>query len=344
MAGFLKNLLDPSVALPMAGALMGGQGNQQNFANALSAMGPALQQNKTMGFLKQNYPELAAQVEAGLPVGEAFRMMSEERRLKAQAPKAPDVQTFFDDQGREYKAQWDGAGWQPVGGPKASRDGGLEVTLADGTTVRQGTFGSQDGKNVANRITTEQDMAKGSSDLKATVAQLRKANENTGYSGVGGSIYGAVDDTLEQFGVPSLPGNARARATMKSGGLSVALGKVQQTKGAISNAEMDLFMAASPGLQNTPEGNAAILDMADAVADRQIMRTQEMETWRQQRGTLDGFEAAWGEYINANPIIVPTEDGSARLATGGAPAAPVAPGGAQPPKRLRFNPQTGRLE
>ena len=46
---------------------------------------------------------------------------------------------------------------------------------------------------------------------------------------------------------------------MKTGGLDVALAQVQKTKGAISNAEMDLFMAAAPGLQNTPEGNAALL-------------------------------------------------------------------------------------
>ena len=84
--GGLKALLDPGTALPVAAALMGGQGNQANFANALGALGPAMQQNRTLNFLRQQYPDLAAQVDAGLPLGEAFRMVQEERRLKAQGP------------------------------------------------------------------------------------------------------------------------------------------------------------------------------------------------------------------------------------------------------------------
>lgn len=40
--------------------------------------------------------------------------------------KAPQVETFYDPlSGREYKAQWDGSSWQPVGGAKApARVGG----------------------------------------------------------------------------------------------------------------------------------------------------------------------------------------------------------------------------
>lgn len=94
--GGLKALLDPGTALPVAAALMGGQGNQANFANALGALGPAMQQNRTLNFLRQQYPDLAAQVDAGLPLGEAFRMVQEERRLKAQGP------SYTDDQ-REYQ-------------------------------------------------------------------------------------------------------------------------------------------------------------------------------------------------------------------------------------------------
>lgn len=345
----LRSLLDPSIALPMAGAMMSGPTTAQGIGNAFILAGQGmgtrrdeqkrlLEMNKTFQYLQQTNPELAQMVQAGMPVAEAWKMIAEDRKLKAQAPNPPDVKEFFDENtGQPYKAQWNpqNQSWDRIGGVKQSNSG-FEVSLPDGTTVRQGAFGSQDQKNLANRVSTEQDAAATAANLKQTVQMLREANSNVGYSGVGGNIYGAVDDTLEQLGAPSLPGNARSRATIRSGGLQVALANVAKTKGAISNKEMELFMAASPGLQNTPQGNAALLDMIDAIADRQIMRVQQMEQWRQQYGTLDGFEGAWGQYIQANPLIVNDGSGSISL-NGGA-------GQSSSPRRFRYNPQTGMLE
>lgn len=55
--------------------------------------------------------------------------------------KAPQVETFYDPQtGREYKAQWNGQGWEPIGGTKAAAriggaggggPGGVNNTLID---------------------------------------------------------------------------------------------------------------------------------------------------------------------------------------------------------------------
>jgi len=55
---------------------------------------------------------------------------------------APTVQTFYDEQGREYKAQWNSQTqkWDPVGGSKASANG-IEVVGPDGTTMRIGGGG-----------------------------------------------------------------------------------------------------------------------------------------------------------------------------------------------------------
>lgn len=240
--------------------------------------------------------------------------------------KAPQVETFYDESGRPYKAQWDSqsGNWSQVGGAKG--DEGFEITTADGTTIRQGAFGNQDQKNMANRITEGQDRAKAASDLKRTVKLMRSANQNTGYSGPGSGVYGAVDDAMEQFGLPGLPGSAGARATMRSQGLDVALAQVQKTKGAISNAEMGLFMASAPGMQQTPQGNAALLDILDAVADREIARQGEMEKWRQTHGTLDGFEGAWSQWVEQNPLIMDNGQGGVTLAgpsgaAGGGPSA-----------------------
>ncbi|MCD1644813.1 YcbK family protein [Aurantimonas coralicida] len=45
------------------------------------------EENKTFGYLRQNFPDIAAQVDAGLPVSDAFRMVSDERRRAAEGPK-----------------------------------------------------------------------------------------------------------------------------------------------------------------------------------------------------------------------------------------------------------------
>jgi hypothetical protein len=193
---------------------------------------------------------------------------------------------------------------------KAIQGSGMEM-ISDGNggfTFRQGSgigMSNQDVKNEANSIDATRTAAATATDLKQTVKMLRRANENTGYSGPGGGIIGTGLDLAEKAGIDA-PGDPGSRAQMRSGGLDVALAKVQQTKGAISNAEMTLFMAASPGMQQTQEGNAALLDMIDAIADRQIERVQKMEEWRAQKGTLSGFEAEWARYIESNPIV--TED------------------------------------
>lgn len=237
-------------------------------------------------------------------------------RNKGAQAFTPKPFTFYDQKtGQERKGYYDQNGQlQVIGGQKARSNFGFEVTTPDGTTIRQGAFGKQDQKNVANRVTAQQELAASASDLKSTVKMLRDANNTTGYTGIGGGFYDGVDSTLEQFGLDVLPGSPRSRSIMRSGGLDVALEKVSKTKGAISNAEMALFMAASPGLQTTPEGNAAILDMAEAIADRQISKSEQMEKWRQQNGTLDGFEVAWSRYIEANPIILDDGKGGIKLA------------------------------
>jgi hypothetical protein len=99
----LARILQPEVALPMAAALLGNQGNMQNFGNAFGAAGPALQsqkaeqkrlaeQNKTVEFFKTQAPEFASMIESGMPVGEAWQIYTKQRYDKAQLPAS--VQEF----------------------------------------------------------------------------------------------------------------------------------------------------------------------------------------------------------------------------------------------------------
>jgi hypothetical protein len=81
--GILSNLLDPAVAMPMAAALMGNQGNMANFGNAFGVGGQALAQtrgkNQTMQFFRQNHPELAQMIDAGMPMQEAWQTYTKQR-------------------------------------------------------------------------------------------------------------------------------------------------------------------------------------------------------------------------------------------------------------------------
>jgi hypothetical protein len=319
---WLKN---NSQGLTQAGiGLLTGRNPQEQFAMGAQGFMQGQQQNKTAQYIEQNFPELGQAVKAGvLSPADAFKMATEAKTKKAplqingklvdpetfevikdfSSPKGPsyDFKTLPDGTYGNYD-QTTGE-FKPIG--KAEKPNtGFRVTLPDGTEVAQGAFGSQDQKNLANRVTEAQDLAAAGSTLKQTASVLRNANQNVGYSGVGGGVIGGALDAAEQFGVP-LAGSAAARAQMRSGGLDVALAQVQKTKGAVSNAEMSLFMQAAPGLQNTPQGNAALIDMIEKVGDRQIQRASEMEKWRQQYGTLDGFEGAWGQYVEQNPIITP---------------------------------------
>ncbi len=86
----LARLLAPEVALPMAAALMGQNGNMQNLGNAFAAGGQGMAQQKesqaqkanetkTYDFFKRQAPEYAEMIEAGMPVNQAWKQYTEQR-------------------------------------------------------------------------------------------------------------------------------------------------------------------------------------------------------------------------------------------------------------------------
>ena len=80
--------LSPEVAMPIAGALMGSDGNMANFGKALSTYGMQAaqtgRQNKTLSFLRKNAPDMAAMLEAGAPMEDVWSQYVQSR--KAQKP------------------------------------------------------------------------------------------------------------------------------------------------------------------------------------------------------------------------------------------------------------------
>tara|TARA_R110000787_G_scaffold25275_4_gene71087 strand:- start:1962 stop:3245 length:1284 start_codon:yes stop_codon:yes gene_type:complete len=67
---------------------------------------------------------------------------------------------------------------------------------------------------------------------------------------------------------------------MKSKGMDFVLQRIDKTKGAISEKEMRAFKEASAGLENTPEGNRMILELAQKVAERMKFESNAVrEAW-----------------------------------------------------------------
>ena len=171
----LTRLLAPEVAMPMAGALMGGGGNMQNFGSALMAGGQALgqqkqqrqltaQTNKTRQyFIDRGDQEYADAIDMGLSPAEAYKaFLADQKELKAQkplinagdgniydpnskefiknpnaAPKPPSVVELFDEQtGQPYKATWDAqSGTYKRVGGVKARSGMQLTTNPDGTVT-----------------------------------------------------------------------------------------------------------------------------------------------------------------------------------------------------------------
>lgn len=81
--GFLRQFLAPETAMPIAAALMGNQGNSQNFANAFGAYGQTAAQtagkNRTLDFFRKNAPEFAQAIEGGMPIDQAWSAYTKQR-------------------------------------------------------------------------------------------------------------------------------------------------------------------------------------------------------------------------------------------------------------------------
>mgnify|MGYP003113240175 FL=1 len=74
---------------------------------------------------------------------------------------------------------------------------------------------------------------------------------------------------LSDFGVIEREG-IKDQELVKSFGTRIAMGLIGQTKGAISNAEMSLFLASSPGLAMTKEGYQELIGYLDRINQKQI--------------------------------------------------------------------------
>lgn len=205
--------------------------------------------------------------------------------------------------------------WQQVGKPEGNT---LSVTTSDGSTFSYGPAGVPPGSDKLSTATprdpgklsealsssdvsylnAERDKARSAEDLVDLSTRLETLAGEVGYTGPGGKIYGAVDDAIRV-----LPGDSGARGAFRSASTEAQLLFTERTKGAITEREMALFAAAVPSLSQTGEANQMIAQSLRAGAERVKARSDFMEAWAGKYGSLEGANAAWDGYIQANPML-----------------------------------------
>lgn len=292
------------------------------YANAASIAASAQTAQEWDRLARENgAPELVGQF--GKKDEIVWKLKTTSERLAALEPATPA------DEYQRYVAEETAAGRKPldrIGYEQAKKGKGFSVTTPDGTTIEYGgSAGTAMGQNPAAtatprdparlarnlsdadtaEITRNRELAAAAGDLESIAGQMEVLAPRLGYTGPFGNVYGAVDDMV---GV--LPGESGPRGAFRSLATEAQLTFTAKTKGAITDREMASFSAAVPGLTQTKEGNAAIAQVLRAGAQRVQARAQFMEEYAAKKGSLEGAQAAWQNFMNANPIITEGEAGN----------------------------------
>lgn len=174
------------------------------------------------------------------------------------------------------------------------------------------------GKFFGEQFTTTQKAGTEARSVLSNVARFEQLSENVDTGNVEQALLPlkkafvsmgfATQEQIDQ--VANLEG-------LMSLGTEFALNFVQGTKGAVSDAEMALFLQAAPNIGNSPEGNQLILDKTEVIAQNQIEIAKLQRRYRQgksividgqtfkapRNGTVEGFQDVVDAFHTANPLF-----------------------------------------
>lgn len=288
-SGFLQQLLSPEVAMPMAQALMGNQGNAANFGNAFGAYGQAQAQtagkNKTLDYFRQNAPEFAAMVEAGMPVNEAWGTYTKQRYAQQADPYLSVGGKIFNKQDQSWIS--------PPSDPNAAPETGLQPQMMrdengntiyvqatkDGRLIRsQVPEGFQPYDPYSKAFETGAGSAAGKAqgeaaanlptDLATADQAITELDELIAHPGLS-TIAGSFDQyrpawTMGAKGKDALArfNQAKGRAFLQAFGMLKGGGQITEIEGI----KAEQAMARMDRAQSEPEFIQALKDFRDAVA------------------------------------------------------------------------------
>jgi len=148
----------------------------------------------------------------------------------------------------------------------------------------------------ARRVTQYQSVA----DRDAATAQRlqRFRSLNTQEPGTGPGSYG----TWAPLGI----GRNSQTQEMMSIASDLTPEQREPGSGATSDFDARMFQQALPGIDKAPEVNEAITQAYQRRSVMTAQRAEEARAWLELNGTLNGFDRAWRQYVEANPIFDPS--------------------------------------
>lgn len=125
-------------------------------------------------------------------------------------------------------------------------------------------------------------------------------------TGFGKNFEIGAKQLLNRFGVDTknLAGEEELRKILGD----QVMARIAQTKGAISNKEMELFQRWSANIGNTPEGNKAILNFQINALERAKTLTNKIRQWRKQGVSESDIEEKISHFRESNPLSTPEQN------------------------------------
>lgn len=331
----LRAAVDQGKSL-LATVAAGGPGADQAWQMLAAGLGnPDLELNRDTfalageiaGGIDDALMSAASNAAFGAPEPEApasFRALEMRADAANLPPGSPERAEFMRTAGRESDStvtRFVGADGQEVYiGPASGLAGGgvgtdpnMTATPRDPATTARGMS-----KNDVAALGEYRTAADSAQSLYSIADNMLTILPSVGYTGPGSALYGMADRAIEGItGRGGLPGSAAAREVFDSMTTEAQLTFTEKTKGAITEAEMALFRAAVANSNNTPDGNRLLAKMMRAGAQRAQTQAAFMEEWASRRGSLEGAQRAWGDYIRNNPILRQAENGGVVVAPEG---------------------------
>jgi hypothetical protein len=314
----LQQLFQPETAMPIAAALLGNQGNAQNFGNAFAAYGTAkaqtAKQNKTMDFFNKNAPEYAQMVQAGMPVEEAWKSYTQQKYAqKGQGIVNAGGGNLYDAQ----TGQWLSA----PGGGVSSKAGLQMVWLRDMKTGKPvpGQL-RQDGSIVRSSLPDgveavapyDVNFDKSAGTAAGTVSGAA-AGALPGATQMASQINTQIEDLKNDPYLPNMVGPVASHLPNLSGDANRVQGKMDQIQGGA-------FLQARAMLK----GGGAITDYEGKKAEEAFTRLSAAQNVDDYKAALDEFNY----YVQAGLAKLQSQAGQRPLYQGGGMGQQQAPASA----------------
>jgi hypothetical protein len=237
------------------------------------------------------------------------RLIDDNGNVIYEAPNEPEYNMLTPDEAK-------GLGLDPSKQYQRKRDGKIDPIGGSGTTVNvggQNKFEEELAKRQAATYDELQKSGRAAQEQMSTLYAMKQLAANPGfYSGVGGESVAAAKRLAQAFGLnPEGVDSMEAFSGLAKG---AALGAMGGSLGSgFSNADRDFVMGQVPTLQNSPEGNALLIEIQMRMAQRRADIAQLAEEYSNSNGgRLDqGFDKLVREYAEANPVFEDMDFGNA---------------------------------